>query len=248
MTLLSAVAVLLAWGVGLSLGVIGSGGSILALPILVYLLDVEPQAAVAMTMVVVGTTSLAGSYIHYRRGDFHAKAALLLGSAGVVGAFVGAQLTPLVAPAHLMRLFAGIMLVVGVVMLRPPALRPGAQCHRIRCFSIGVGVGILTGFLGVGGGFLIVPALVILAGVDAKLAIGASLAIIGVNSAGGLLGQVGTTTVDWPLTLTILVPALVGMWMGVRLASHVSQDQLRVGFAWSVLAVAVGILGTTAAH
>ena len=248
MTVAVAVAVVLAWGVGLSLVVIGSGGSILALPILVYLLDVEPPAAVAMTMVVVGTTSLAGSYIHYRRGHFHAKAALLLGSAGVVGAFVGAQLTPLVAPVHLLRLFAGIMLMVGVVMLRPLALRPGARCHRVRCFGIGIGVGILTGFLGVGGGFLIVPALVILAGVDAKRAVGASLAIIAVNSAGGLLGQAGTTTVDWPITLTILVPALVGMWMGVRVGAHVSQEQLRVGFAWSVLAVAVGILATTAVH
>ena len=245
MTLLSGVAALLAWGIGLSLGVIGSGGSILALPLLVYLLDIPPKTAVAMTMAIVGTTSMVGSYVHYRRGNFHAKAALLLGSAGVIGAFFGAQLTPLVQQIHLMRIFASVMVVVGIVMLRSPALLKGAQCHRVRCLSIGAGVGVLTGFLGVGGGFLIVPALVILAGVDAKRAVGASLAIIAVNSGGGLLGQLSTVSVDWLLTLLILVPTLIGMWMGVNLASRVSRDQLRVVFAWSILAVAAGILSTT---
>jgi uncharacterized membrane protein YfcA len=246
MTFQLSFALALAALIGLSLGLLGSGGSIITLPVLVYVAGVEAHSAVAMSLVVVGSVALAGAVLHYRQGNFHARAVLLLGFTGMVGAYFGSDLTHRVPAATLMLIFAGLMLVVGVLMLRRGKLVCDEEkCYPVRCLSIGVLVGGLTGFLGVGGGFLIVPALVLLAGIDTKKAVGASLGIIALNSASGLVGQLRFANVDWPLTLAFLAIALAGMWLGTTFMGRISTDDLRRYFAWSLLVLAVVIGGAS---
>jgi uncharacterized membrane protein YfcA len=230
--------------IGLSLGALGSGGSIVTLPVLVYVAHVDPKSAVGMSMAIVGATSLVAASLYWRRGSFHKKAALLLGITGMVGAYFGSAFTHLVSSSALLLIFATIMLVVGLVMFRGgfQGLTPG-ECRPLRCAVVGAAVGILTGFLGVGGGFLIVPALVLFAGLDTKKAVGTSLAIIAANSFSGLFGQLRYAAVNWLLTGEFTVLALVGMWIGLMLSNRVSEPALRKVFASLLLVVAVTVGG-----
>ena len=229
-------ALMLAGLVGLSLGLLGSGGSIITLPVLVYVAQIPVQQAVGMSLVIVGGTSALGTLLHLRRGDFDLRAAAFFSVSGIGGAFVGAKFTHLVSAAMLMFLFGTLMLVVGLRMLRNGEVKAGAnECRPLRCSAIGVAVGVLTGFLGVGGGFLILPALVMFAGLEMKPAIGTSLAIIAVNCIGGLIGQLRYVNFDWRLTLGFLLAAIVGMFAGAALAKQLSSAVLRQGFAWCVV-------------
>jgi hypothetical protein len=232
------VALALAALVGISLGVLGGGGSMITMPVLVYVAGVDPKTAVAMSLAIVGGTSLVGSYLHYRLKHFHGKAALLFGISGMVGAYFGAMLTHFVRSSILMLSFAVVMLVVGILMLisrRSPGKQ--SQCLGWRCVLAGVVVGGLGGFLGVGGGFLIVPALVFTAGVETKEAIGSSLAIIAFNSASGLLGQLRYTHLDWGLTSLFLIAALVGMGFGLAIVRRVPAHSIRFAFACALLVI-----------
>ena len=233
--------------VGLSLGLLGSGGSIITLPVLVYVMGVPAHTAVAMSLVVVGALALVGAVLHWRNGHFHPKAVVLLGFTGMVGAYFGSALTHRVPAPVLMLLFAALMLAVGVVMLRRKELICDSEhCYPVRCLSIGAGVGALTGFLGVGGGFLIVPALVLLAGIDTKKAVGASLGIIALNSGSGLVGQLRFAECDWGLTSAFLAVSLCGMAFGTKLMDRISPYGMRRGFAWSLVAVAA-LIGAASA-
>lgn len=229
---------------GMLLGVMGSGGSIITLPVLVYVAGIRPQAAVPMSMVIVGSASVVAAYLHARSGNFHLKAALLLGSTGIVGAYFGSTGTHLISSTALMLIFAGVLLTVGLLMfsggLEPS--RPSTTCRAVRCLVVGACVGLLTGFLGVGGGFLIVPALVFFAGLGAKVAIGTSLAIISLNSAGGILGQVRYVEFEWPLTLAFTGLTLAGMLVGLSVGDRLSEETLRKAFA-SVLVAAGVVVG-----
>lgn len=241
-----AIALALAALIGLSLGLLGSGGSIVTLPVLVYVIHIPAHDAVAMTLVIVGAVSLLGAALHWRNGHFHPRAVLLLGFTGMVGAYFGSELTHRVPARVLMLIFAALMLVVGVLMLRRNELVcDGERCYPVRCLSIGAAVGALTGFLGVGGGFLIVPALVLLAGIDTKKAVGSSLGIIALNSASGLAGQLRFARLDWGVTAEFLVAALLGMWLGSLAMGRISQTALRTVFAWSLVGTAVLIGGTS---
>ena len=172
--------------IGVTLGALGGGGSVLTLPIFVFVAGIPAQEAVAMSMVVVGGTSLFGAVLHWRNGNFHAKAALLFAATGVAGAFGGSFLTHMVSQRVLLGIFAVLMLVTGIAMIRKRVEKSDERRCRIwPCLMIGATVGVLTGFLGVGGGFLIVPALVLFAGIETKAAVGSSLAIIALNSVGG---------------------------------------------------------------
>lgn len=242
MTANEIIAILLTLGVGVSLGVLGSGGSIVMLPVLVYVAGVDPQAAVGMSLAIVGSTSAVGGVTHFRKGDFHLRAALFFSISGVVGAFFGSKLTHLVPPHVLMLLFAALMTAVGIAMLRWRSESRGeSECDPIRCLAVGACVGVLTGFLGVGGGFLIVPALVLFAGIETNKAVGSSLAIIAVNSASGLLGHFQQTRFDLRITFTLLAAALAGMFLGGFIADRIPDSTLRKSFAWFVIAVAVVI-------
>jgi uncharacterized protein len=238
------LALLLAVLIGLSLGTLGSGGSIITLPVLVYVAGIPAHAAVGMSLLIVGTTAAVGSYLQSRRGGFDRKAAAIFATTGMAGAYGGAKLTHLVAGDTLMAIFAALMLMAGWRMLARGAAAavPGA-CSIPRCAGIGVSLGVLTGFLGIGGGFLIVPALVLAAGLDMRRAVPTSLAIIAFNAAGGLAGQLRYAEFNWGLTAAFLGFALVGMIGGSRITGRVSAESLRRGFAWAVIALGAAILG-----
>jgi len=237
------IALLLALLIGVSLGALGSGGSIVTLPILVYVAGIAPKSAVGMSMAIVGGTSLLGSYFHWRNGNFLLKPALLFSATGIFGAYLGSTATHLVSSSTLLLLFSGIMLVVGTLMLagRRPATESKFNSAVKPCILAGFAVGLVTGFLGVGGGFLIVPALVWFAGLDARRAIGTSLGIIAVNSASGLAGQLRYAHWDWLLTGKFLACSLIGMGLGISISKRAPDRALRKAFAVVVLGVGVTI-------
>jgi uncharacterized membrane protein YfcA len=239
------LALVFALAIGFSLTLLGSGGSIITLPVLVYAARIPPQQAVGISLAVVGGTTLAASAMNLRSGLVHLKAATLFSLTGIVGALAGAQLTHLVSPAVLMLLFAALMLVIATLMLRGGTahLRETAgHCSWIRCSCTGLVVGGLTGFLGVGGGFLIVPALVFFGHLPLKSAIITSLFVITVNSFAGLAGHLQQAGFDWPLAGMFLGASLVGMLAGRYLAPRLAVGHLRVAFAWFVLAVGVFVI------
>lgn len=245
------VAMLLAILVGLSLGALGSGGSIITTPVLVYVAGVRPENAIGMSLVIVGITSLVGALLHLRRGNVALKPSVLFAATGMIGSYIGSKGTPLLSEKNLMLLFAATMLIVGIRMWRSTAgtLEKGHQDHRdhhetfsiVRCLSVGFGVGLLSGFLGIGGGFLIVPALVLYAGLDSRTAVGTSLAVIALNSTTGVAGQLRFATIDWPLLAGFLAFSLVGMMLGAMVASRLAETRLRRLFATTVLVLAVAV-------
>lgn len=236
-------ALLLAALIGLSLGALGGGGAILTVPILVYVAGVTPKSAIGMSMVIVGGTSVFGSYIHWRNNNFLVKPAFLFGITGGLGAYLGSNVTHLFSTTILMLVYSGLLLVVGVLMFidRRPARLSEVHYSAYRCILSGFGVGLVSGCLGIGGGFLIVPALVWFAGLDTKQAMGTSLGIIAANLAAGLAGQLRFASWDWPLTLKLLVCSLIGMTLGVTLARHAPARGLRKAFAAVVFGVAIAI-------
>ncbi len=239
------IALILAVGIGLSLGLLGSGGSIVTLPVLVYVAGVPVAAAVGMSLAIVGGASAAGAWLKHRQGLVHWRAAMLFGVAGMAGAVAGAQLTRLVPPAVLMLLFAALMAVIALRMLArrgDDAIEPLPDCRPLRCGAAGLGVGVLTGFLGVGGGFLIVPAMILFARLPMATAAGTSLAVIAANSFAGLFGHLNQGSIDGRLTAAFLAAALLGMTGGVRMGRIISTEKLRRAFGWFVLAVAAFVL------
>lgn len=234
--------------IGLSLGLIGGGGSIITVPVLVYVLGVEAHAAVGMSLAVVGATSLVGSFLHYRRGTVHLKTGLTFGAAGVFGALAGSPLTRLLSPPALMMTFASLMLAIAVLMLRrkPSGVVEIESTKQIpsvwKAVLAGFGVGVLTGFLGVGGGFLIVPALMMFGGLSMKDAIGTSLFVIFLNCVAGLVGHAAQNNFDWSLTAIVTVLAVAGTIFGTLLSHRVAASQLQKGFAVFVLTIAVFLM------
>jgi len=235
------VAVALAALVGLSLGALGSGGSIITTPLLVYVARVPPPSAIGMSLVIVGATSLVGAYLHMRRGNLAIKQCLLFALTGMVGSFLGSTGTHLLSRRVLMLVFSSIMLVAGCVMWRGvAALRKAKAVGVYQCLAAGFCVGLLTGFLGVGGGFLIVPSLIFFGGLDTRMATGTSLGVITFNCATGLLGQLRFVHIEWGLLSLFLAVALVGMIAGATFSARLSESRLR-----RILAVTILVLGVS---
>jgi hypothetical protein len=234
--------------IGVSLGLLGGGGSILAVPVLVYVARVDVHAAIGTSLAVVGTTALVGGLVHARAGRVDPRAAALFGGAGMLGAPLGAQATHAVAPRVLLMLFAALMLAVGGLMLRGKAgARSGsARPHPVAVPAAGFGVGLLTGFLGVGGGFLIVPALTLLAGLPIHTAIGTSLLVIAANSAAGVVGHLRQGEMPLGLTAAFTASAALGALAGVRLASSLDPARLRRSFAVFVILVGLFLFAKNA--
>lgn len=235
------IAFTLTLGIGMSLGLLGSGGSIVTLPVLVYAASVPASSAVGMSLAIVGGASAAGALWKYRQGLVHGPAATLFGITGALGSLVGAQWTRLVSPGVLMLIFAGLMIVVAVRMLTTrgdETIQPRPDCHPVRCSLAGLFVGLLTGFIGVGGGFILVPAMILFARLPMATAVGTSLVVITVNSLAGWLGHLGHQPFPWTLTGAFLIAALAGMAAGARLSGRIKPRTLRLAFGWSVLAVA----------
>ena len=237
MTLLVAIGVL----IGLVLGLLGGGGSILMLPALVYVAGVPIHKAIILSLDVIGGTSLIGGIKNWLRGNVNPKAVLLFSITGTVGALVGARFTYLVSPQTIMFAFAALMGVVGKHMLRKhqgKQVSEADQCRIGLCLMTGFAVGILTGFLGVGGGFVVVPALTAFAKLPLKTAIGTSLMIISISSLAGLLGHFSEHVLDAQLAVILITSSMVGMLAGMGMSFSFSARQLRVGFGWLVLTLA----------
>ncbi len=249
---------ILTLGIGVTLGLLGGGGSVLALPVLVYVMEIPTKTAIAMTLMIVGTVSLLGVIPHWRRGSIDLRAAMIFGSATMVGAFLGAKLAglPMITPGLQMTLFAVAMfLAAGILIYRTSTAKPEPELPNPALYTPpicrycwlwllteGLGVGILTGLVGVGGGFAIVPALVILGKVPMRQAIGTSLLIIAGNSLAGLLGYLGTVAIDWHLTISFTFAAGLGTILGSVMMPHIPVKYLQKGFGYFLLAVASFVL------
>lgn len=242
MNLETIVALLMASLIGVALGLLGSGGTMITLPVLVYVAGVPASQAVAMALVVVGGTSLAGSVMQYRLGQFDLRVALLFAVTGMFGAYGGARLTHLFSQPVLLAVFSIIMVSVGLTLLRERCEMERATSRGpLRCAAAGAGVGVLTGFLGIGGGFLIVPALTLFGGLDIKRATGTSLAVIALNSLSGLAGQLRYVQFDWWMALAFLTAATVGMAGGITAKGRLSERAIRKAFAGFVLLVGLAM-------
>lgn len=241
---MNALALIGAVAIGLSLGLTGAGGSILTLPVLVYLAGIPPRQAVGLSLLIVGTAALAGAWQRARKGEVHYKAAGMFVISGMIGAALGAKLTPLVPPAALMISFAILMILVAAKMLWPqkPGPVPSPECRPPRCLLAGGGVGVLTGFLGVGGGFLLMPALAKFARLPLRTATGTSLAVIACNSAAGFAGHYGEYPTPWLLAGVFAAIAALGVLVGGMVASRLPETTLKRAFAVLVLLTAGFIL------
>ncbi|MFD3997574.1 sulfite exporter TauE/SafE family protein [Streptomyces sp. NPDC058548] len=251
MTVLVVAASLL---IGVSLGVLGGGGSILAVPILVYLAGQDTKEAIAASLFVVGVTSLAALIPHARARRVRWRTGLLFGAFSMAGAYGGGRLAEYVPGTVLLGGFALMMLATAVAMLRGP--RHGREPDRAgrarsehggrpalaSLAAKGLAVGAVTGLVGSGGGFLVVPALAILGGLPMGLAVGTSLLVIAMNSFAGLAGHLAGVTIDWGLALTVTAAAVIGGTAGGRLAGRIPQDTLRAAFGWFVVVMGVLVL------
>lgn len=239
-------ALLLAILIGVSLGLLGGGGSILTLPILTYVVGMETKEAIAASLFVVGITSATGAIAHARAGNIRWMTGLVFGAAGMAGAFVGGRLAAYIPGGVLMLLFAGMMVATAVAMLRgrstAAASRKTGDLPVGKVIVEGMVVGIVTGIVGAGGGFLVVPALVLLGGLPMTAAIGTSLLVIAMKSFAGLAGHLGHVDIDWKVTLLVAAAAVVGSFGGGALAGRIHPDHLRKGFGVFVLVMAVFVL------
>jgi uncharacterized membrane protein YfcA len=239
--------------VGIVLGVVGGGGSIIAVPALVYGVGLSPAEAIPTSLLVVGVSSLAALLPRFREG-INWPVVLLVGGAGIPAAWGGAAVGRLLDPNILMLAFAGIMVVAGVRMLmRTNEVEGSCSTGPTRAFrscapkAVGVGllVGFLTGLLGVGGGFLITPALTLFLGLRMKQAVASSLAIIVINSAAGFGAHATGFTIDWPTALAFAIPAVLGSLAAARLARFLKDRHVRISFAVLIFAVAAWVTAST---
>lgn len=228
---------LLGFAIGLVLGFLGGGGSILTVPALVYIVGQSPQAAVTASLIIVGSNASMGAMFHRRQGSLNWPVALVFGGVGMLTAFFAAGLSHHIPSPLLMTLFAVLMLVVSAFMLlhKTPERGEGDTRGWIITVLSGAGVGVLTGFLGVGGGFLIVPALVMLVGLPVRQAVGTSLIVIAMNSLAGFLGHLSNLSLDMLVVGIFVGAGLVGAFAGARLARILKPEQVRNSFAVFVL-------------
>ena len=245
---MTALALGLALLVGLPLGLLGGGGSILAVPVLVYGLGYPAKPAIAMSLAVVGVSSLIAAAFHWRLGNVRLRAAGTFGVFAMGGAFVGARLAAFVPEPMQLTAFALVTLAAGVMMVRrrdeDVDVRDGegvvrADSPRVPLLApAAFAIGVLTGLVGVGGGFLVVPALVVLGRLPMRHAVGTSLAVIALNSAAGFVGYTALVRLDWAFLASFTTATVVGALAGAAMASHVRTTTLRRAFA--VLLVAGG--------
>lgn len=228
--------------VGVTLGLLGGGGSILTVPLLAYVAGMDAKQAIAASLLVVGVTSAVGAVSHARAGRVQWRVGLVFGAAGMAGAYLGGLLARFVPGSVLLIGFALMMVATAAAMLRgrktaAVADQPG---HRLPVFKIvleGLVVGLVTGLVGAGGGFLVVPALVLLGGLPMPVAVGTSLVVIAMKSFAGLAGHLAAVDIDWGIAGLVTVAAVLGGLLGARLTALINPDVLRKAFGWFVLAM-----------
>lgn len=247
--------------IGISLGLIGGGGSILTVPVLVYLFGVNAVEATAYSLFIVGTTSLVGTFPKYKEGVVNVKTGLIFGAPSILAVYLTRKwLVPAIPDVvftlgeHevtksilLMLLFAVLMVFASVSMIRDKkASQPADQTSKGLNYPMilaeGAIVGVLTGLVGAGGGFLIIPALVLFTGLPMKEAVGTSLMIIAVKSLIGFTGDLGHFTMNWPLLLSVSGIAVAGIFAGNYLSARIDGAKLKKGFGWFVLVMGIYII------
>lgn len=254
------IALLFSVLIGVSLGLIGGGGSILTLPVLVYLLHINPVLSTAYSLFVVGSTSLVGSVNYMKKGLVSYKAALIFAAPSLIAVFLTRKFLMPMIPDELftvggflvtkdlgiMVFFAVVMLVASYSMIRSKTVEECEDCEPTYNLPIiaaeGVLVGVLTGIVGAGGGFLIIPALVLLAKLPMKMAVGTSLLIIAAKSLFGFLGDLSTQTIDWVFLLKFTGMSIIGIFIGSYLSRFIPGAKLKKAFGWFVLAMGVYII------
>lgn len=232
------------FGVGSLLGLLGGGGSILTVPALVYLVGQTPQVAVTASLAIVGANSAVGAYLHNTHGALNWRVALVFGGVGMIMAYLSAGISKQFSSVVLMIIFAGLMLFIGGLMVfyHPQETKRNRHISLYKVVISGAMVGALTGVLGVGGGFLIVPALVMLVGLPMKQAVGTSLVIIAMNSTSGFLGHLSGEPIDMALITSFVLAGMAGTFFGVEMGRRISPEMLRKGFAGFVIVLAVFLL------
>jgi len=247
--------------IGISLGLIGGGGSILTVPVLVYLLGVNPALATAYSLFIVGTTALVGAVPKYKQGLINLKTAIIFGAPAIAAVYATRKFIIPAIPDEvfyvgsftvtksilLMLIFAALMVSASYSMIRVKkgAEQNDSQEQKFNYPMIlleGAVVGVLTGLVGAGGGFLIIPALVMLSKLPMKQAVGTSLLIIAAKSLIGFLGDIGNADINWFLLLSVTSLAVAGIFVGNWLSQRVSGDKLKVGFGWFVLVMGIYII------
>jgi uncharacterized membrane protein YfcA len=232
--------------VGLALGALGAGGSILTVPALIYLLGFGPAAATTASLVIVIVTSVTALLAHARAGAVRWRAGLLFAAAGLVPAAAAGALSSRIPAGVLTLAFAALAVLAALNMLRRRTPGGSGRVSGARAAGAGAGLGAVTGFLGVGGGFLAVPALVTVLAVPMSAAVGTSLLVIIANALVALAARAVTAEhLDWALIMPFLATAVLGAWDGRRLATKVSPGTLQRVFGGVLLAVAV-TMGATA--
>ncbi len=241
------------------MGLIGGGGSILTIPILVYLFSVSPTLAISYSLFIVGFTSLVGAYSNYRRSLVNFKTVLLFGSASVTTVIIVRRFIIPLLPDVLFKIgsfnitysmfvmvvFAVLMLMASISMIKKRKISDENNAPKknpLLLVICGVLIGLVTGFLGAGGGFLLIPALVVLMKLPMKEAIGTSLLIIALNSLIGFLGDIGRHAIDWSLINIVTAIAIAGIFIGNYFNQKVDSEKLKNGFGWFILIMGIYII------
>jgi hypothetical protein len=247
--------------IGVALGLIGGGGSILTVPVLVYLFGVSPLLSTSYSLFIVGSTSLVGAVNNYKQGFVNVKIALLFGLTSITTVFLTRKFIIPNIPQEvakigsfiitesmlMMILFATLMVIAATAMIKNrksiDEKNPvNTKLKIIKLLVYGIAVGITTGFLGAGGGFLLIPTLVILLGLPMKEAVGTSLLIIALNSLIGFAGDLGHFEINWNFLLSITVIALVGLFIGSQIGKKIESIKLKKGFGYFVLIMGIFII------
>jgi uncharacterized membrane protein YfcA len=241
------VGLVLSLAIGLSLGLLGGGGSILTVPVLHYVFGIEMHDAVATSLVIVGVTSAVAVVPYARSGCVEWRSGTIFGVASMASAFAGARIGARLPGDVLMAALAIVMVAAGVTMLlraRSAANDVVRATHAGRMILVGLGVGLLTGILGAGGGFIIVPALALVGGLSMRQAVGTSLFVIALNAASGLAGSLAHAHLNLQASVVVTGLAVTGSLVGVRIGRRLSVTTLQRSFAWLVIAVAFVILSS----
>jgi len=252
------LAAALALFIGGAVGLLGGGGSILTTPLLIYVLDFDAKQAITASLFVVAVTSVFGLIAHARAGRVRWKTGLIFGTAGMVGAFIGGQVGALLPGTLLLAAFSVMMGITAIAMIRGRKQVKGHGPHKglpiFRIVLDGLVVGLVTGLVGAGGGFLVVPALALLGGLPMANAVATSLLVVAMKSFAGFFGyalQFGDgsfvslnpeTEINWPITLLVTAMAVIGALISSRLIGKIHPDKLRKAFGWFVFVMAIFIL------